>query len=49
MPLYLQENFTVRLLELLKQGDIDGFPIYKIGPMYYIDAKTGEEQQNKLV
>jgi len=23
MPLYLQENFTVRLLELLKQGDID--------------------------
>ena len=23
MPLYLQENFTVKLLELLKQGDID--------------------------
>ncbi len=23
MPLYLQENFTVRLLELLKQGDIE--------------------------
>lgn len=36
-------------LKKFKQGDIDGFPIYKIGPMYYIDAKTGEEQQNKLV
>jgi LysR family hydrogen peroxide-inducible transcriptional activator len=23
MPLYLQENFTTKLLELLKQGDID--------------------------
>ena len=32
-----------------KQGDVNGFPIYKIGPAYYLDAKTGEDQQNKLV
>jgi len=36
-------------LSKFKQGEVDGFPIYKIGPLYYIDAKTGEEQQNKLV
>jgi hypothetical protein len=36
-------------LSKFKQGDAEGFPIYKIGPLYYIDAKIGEEQQNKLV
>jgi hypothetical protein len=32
-----------------KQGEIEGFPIYKIGPLYYIDAKTGSSQKNELV
>jgi hypothetical protein len=36
-------------LSKFKKGDIDGFPIYQIGPLYYIDAKTGEDQKNKLV
>lgn len=36
-------------LSKFKLGDEEGFPIYKIGPMYYIDAKSGEDQRNNLV
>jgi hypothetical protein len=36
-------------LDKFKQGDVDGFSIYKIGPLYYIDAKTGSSQKNELV
>jgi hypothetical protein len=36
-------------LDRFKEGDADGFPIYKIGPLYYIDARTGEDQKNNLV
>jgi hypothetical protein len=36
-------------LSKYKKGEMDGFPIYQIGPLYYIDAKTGNEQNNKLV
>jgi hypothetical protein len=36
-------------LSKFKVGEENGFPIYKVGPLYYIDAKTGEDQMNKLV
>jgi hypothetical protein len=36
-------------LKKFKAGNVEGFPIYKIGPLFYLDAKTGEEQQNKLI
>jgi hypothetical protein len=36
-------------LKKFKVGEVNGFSIYKIGPAYYLDAKTGADQQNKLV
>jgi len=36
-------------LSKFKEDVIDGFPIYKVGPAYYIDAKTGADQSNNLV
>ena len=36
-------------LDKFKVGDVNGYPILKVGPAYYIDAKTGADQQNKLV
>jgi len=36
-------------LSKFKVGAEGGFPIYKVGPLYYIDAKTGADQLNKLV
>ena len=36
-------------LDKFKQGEVERFPIYKIGPLYYIDAKTGSGQKNELV
>lgn len=36
-------------LSRFKVGTENGFPIYKVGPLYYIDAKTGSDQMNKLV
>ena len=41
-------SFNLNLDRFL-QGTENGYPIYKVGPSYYIDAKTGEDQQNKLV
>ena len=36
-------------LNKFKEDVVDGFPIYKVGPAYYIDAKTGADQSNNLV
>ena len=36
-------------LNKFKVGEVEGFSIYKVGPAYYIDAKTGEDQMNKLI
>jgi len=36
-------------LNKFKVGSEGGFSIYKVGPLFYIDAKTGAEQMNKLV
>lgn len=36
-------------LKKYKIGNKNEFDIYKIGPAYYLDAKTGADQQNKLV
>jgi hypothetical protein len=36
-------------LKKYKDGEVDGFPIYKIGSLYYIDIQTNKEQQYKLV
>lgn len=36
-------------LSKFKEDVVDGFPIYKVGPAYYIDAKTGADQSNNLV
>ena len=44
------KSFSFNLdLKKFKVGDHNGYPIYKVGPMYYLDAKTGAEQMNKLV
>jgi len=36
-------------LDKFKIGEQNEFSIYKIGPAFYLDAKTGADQQNKLV
>ena len=44
------KSFSFNLdLKKFKVGDHNGYPIYKVGPMYYLDAKTGADQMNKLV
>ena len=44
------KSFSFNLdLSKFKVGDVNGFGIYKVGPMYYLDAKTGADQMNKLV
>lgn len=44
------KSFSFNLdLSKFKVGDSNGFPIYKVGPLFYLDAKTGADQMNKLV
>jgi hypothetical protein len=44
------KSFSFNLnLDKFKVGTENGFSIYKVGPMYYLDAKTGADQMNKLV
>jgi hypothetical protein len=36
-------------LSKFKIGEEEGYDIFKVGPTFYLDAKTGADQQNKLV
>jgi hypothetical protein len=41
-------NFDLDLTKF-KVGNEDGYSIYKVGPLYYIDGRTGDDKSNKLI